>query len=349
MRTQHLSAWLLTLGVVLAAAGAARCARTSGSADVAATIGDLTITLADVDQRWSDADPASRMQVRQQTFDARTQALEQIVAEHLIEREARRRGIPAEQLLDVEIPKRTPQVTEAEIVAAYREAGDQVKDAKLDDLRPRIRDYLQEHRYGEALRAFVNELRQEATDVRVNLEPPRLAVQTAPTDPGRGPATAPVTIVEFSDFQCPYCRQAAPTLKKIQETFGDRVRLVYRDAPLPTHPEALVAAEAAQCAHDQGKFWEYHDVLFANQQALQRARLREYAAVVGLDERRFSACLDGGRFRADVERDLGDAQAYGIASTPTFFVNGRVVMGALPYERLEQIVEEELARHSVSR
>lgn len=344
MRTHHQSACLFMLALLLAVGGT-RCARTA-TADVAATVGDGTITLADVDQRWADADPASRLQVRQQTYDARTQALEQIIAEHLIEREARRRSIRAEQLLDTEIPKRAPPVTEAEIVAAYREAGDQVANTGLEELRPRIREYLQEQRYGEALRAFVGELRAESTDVRINLEPPRLSVQTSSTDPARGPATAPVTIVEFSDFQCPFCRQAAPTLQKIQKTFGDRVRLIYRDAPLPNHPEAFVAAEAAQCAHDQGRFWEYHDVLFANQQALERSRLTEYAAAAGLDQGRFSTCLEDGRFRTRVEQDLGDAQAYGIASTPTFFINGRVVMGALPYDRLERIIQEELARQS---
>jgi protein-disulfide isomerase len=173
---------------------------------------------------------------------------------------------------------------------------------------------------------------------------------SADDDPGLGPTDAAVLIVEFSDFQCFYCaRFATETLGQILNTYGDSVRLVYRDFPLTSiHPQAQKAAEAAQCAHEEGKYWEYHDLLFQNQQALDVVNLKAYAEKVGLDTEAFDDCLDSGRFASEVSKDLTDGQVYGVTATPTFFINGRLVRGAQPFSVFQALIEEELAKQQQS-
>jgi protein-disulfide isomerase len=162
----------------------------------------------------------------------------------------------------------------------------------------------------------------------------------------RGPKTAPVTIVEFSDFQCPFCSRVEPTLAQVTKTYGNKVRIVWKNYPLPFHDMAPLAAEAALAAGEQGKFWEMHDKLFANQQALDRTSLEKYAQELGLDLTKFRSALDGGTFKAAIAKDKAqaDALAKDGMGTPTFFVNGRKIAGAYPFESFRQVIDEELAK-----
>ncbi len=162
--------------------------------------------------------------------------------------------------------------------------------------------------------------------------------------PSFGSKTAKVTIVEWSDFECPFCSRVTPTLKQVKETYGNDVRVVFRHQPLPFHPNAKLAAEASMAAHEQGKFWEYHDKLFANQKALDRASLEKYAQELGLDVGRFKAALDSGKFRAKVEADASAGSAVGANGTPTFFINGREFVGAQPFDAFKRTIDEEIAR-----
>ncbi len=164
-------------------------------------------------------------------------------------------------------------------------------------------------------------------------------------DPARGPEDAAVTIIEFSDFQCPYCgRFFQQTLPQLMAQYGDRVRFVYRDFPLDQiHPNARNAAIAAECADDQGKFWEYHDVLFSNQQALGVADLKRYAEQLGLDVAAFSQCLDSQKYNDEVNADLRDGLQAGVTGTPTFFINGRRVVGAQPLQTFQTLIDQALA------
>jgi len=164
-------------------------------------------------------------------------------------------------------------------------------------------------------------------------------------DPIFGPADAPITIIEFSDYQCPFCqRWHAQVWPKIKETYGDKVRLVYRDFPLYSlHPEAAPAAEAANCANEQGKFWEYHDLLFSGELPLGRETYLAYAERLGLNQSQFTQCLDERRYRAEVEGDYTYAANLGINSTPTFFINGIALIGAQPFEIFQQVIDLELA------
>ncbi|RKG93714.1 thioredoxin [Corallococcus sp. CA053C] len=162
--------------------------------------------------------------------------------------------------------------------------------------------------------------------------------------PSFGPATAKVTIVEWSDFECPFCSRAVPTINRIKETYGKDVRVVFRQQPLPMHSHAKDAAQAALAAHEQGKFWEMHDKLFANQRALDRASLDKYAEELKLDMNRFKAAVDGNKFNAQMEADMAAGSAVGANGTPAFFINGRFLSGAQPFEAFKPIIDEEIAK-----
>ncbi|QSQ27030.1 thioredoxin domain-containing protein [Pyxidicoccus parkwayensis] len=166
-----------------------------------------------------------------------------------------------------------------------------------------------------------------------------------PSDsPVFGPANAKVTIVEFSDFECPFCSRVVPTLTQIKQTYAKDVRVIFRNQPLPFHPSAKPAAEAAMAAHAQGKFWEMHDKLFTNQKALDRASLEKYAKEIGLNVAQFKADLDSGKHKAKIEADMSAGSAVGANGTPTFFINGREFVGAQPFESFKKVIDEEIAK-----
>jgi protein-disulfide isomerase len=196
-------------------------------------------------------------------------------------------------------------------------------------------DRLAQRRFG-----FLAELRARIPS-SIALLPPRVAVDVAGS-PSRGPADAPVTIVEFSEFQCPFCRRVLPTLRAVEDRYRGRIRLVFRHFPLARHKDAPKAAEAAECARDQGRFWEMHDRLFENAERLGVADLKRHARAVGLDGPAFDGCLDSGRHEGRWRRDLADAESYGTSGTPLFFVNGRLVSGAQPFAVFARVIEEEL-------
>jgi protein-disulfide isomerase len=185
-----------------------------------------------------------------------------------------------------------------------------------------------------------------ATDPDAISPPPLddMLVQDVPIDddPLLGPSDAPITVIEFADFQCAACQRADQILKQVIEKYPDKIRLIYRDFPLSG---SSLAAQAAQCAHDQDKFWEMHDLLFANQHALAADNLKDYAARLGLDVQQFNACLESARYAEEIRKDIADGQRYGVVSVPTFFVNGRQFRGALPMIEWQQIVDQLLEAH----
>jgi len=215
----------------------------------------------------------------------------------------------------------------------------------LEAMAPAINRFLTDQRRAQAREAILDELRKKGPAIRVALEAPRLNVAIAASNPTLGRATAPVTLVEFSDYQCPYCQRVEPTLKRLREAYGDKIRFVWKDFPLTQiHPQAFKAGEAAHCAGDQGKYWELHDVLFNKQQELQPPDLKRHAAELGLDANAFNQCLDSSKHGARVRDGVSEGGALGVNSTPTIFINGRRLSGAQPYEAFTAIIDEELAR-----
>jgi protein-disulfide isomerase len=176
------------------------------------------------------------------------------------------------------------------------------------------------------------------------LEPQRTDIATA-GHPARGPATAPVTIVEFSDFECPFCSRLSPTLKAVEKNYPLQVRIVYRQFPLRRiHPLAEKAAEASLCAGEQGRFWEMHDSLFGDQEHLTVDALKARAVTLNLDTARFNACLDSGKEVAAIDKDIAEGMKAGVTGTPTMFINGRMMVGARPYSDIQAVIEDELQR-----
>ena len=308
-----------------------------------ARIGDIVVTLGDLDDAWQQNDAASRMRLLQQIYETRRRALDIVIGEHLIEREAAQRGMTREELLEAELPSRTPPITDAEIDQIYERNRNAFQDRTLDQMRSEIRAAMEQQRPSQALHQFMRELRDSAVDVSVTLAAPRQTIEVLPEDPSRGPEDASVVMVEFSDFQCPFCRSATDALDELAERYDGQIRFVYKDYPLPSHAEAFKAAEAGNCAHEQGMFWEFHDKLFASQESLDVESLKTYAAELGLDSERFAGCLDEDRHADRVQQDLQIGRQYGVSSTPTVFINGRIVTGAVPVETFDAIIQEELA------
>ncbi|MFH1256350.1 MAG: DsbA family protein [Candidatus Diapherotrites archaeon] len=177
-----------------------------------------------------------------------------------------------------------------------------------------------------------------------NNNPAQPTGNLADDDAVRGAADAKVTIVEFSDYQCPYCGKAEPTVEQILKDYDGKVKLVFRDFPLSFHQYAQKASEASECAGEQGKFWEMHDMLFANQSNLTDAELKKYAADLGLDTAKFNSCLDSGAMASEVQKDFEDGQAAGVSGTPSFFINGQILVGAQPISEFKKIIDAELAK-----
>jgi protein-disulfide isomerase len=162
--------------------------------------------------------------------------------------------------------------------------------------------------------------------------------------PSKGPKSAPVQIVEFSDFQCPFCGRVVPTVKQIEDKYGNKIHFAFRNFPLPFHQHAQLAAEAGEAANAQGKFWEMHDKMFANQQALDRASLEKYAGEIGLDVNKFKADLDSGKYKDAINKDVEYAKTVNVNGTPAFFINGHFINGAMPFEAFAQVIDAELQK-----
>jgi protein-disulfide isomerase len=345
VRIMKIFATTTAILLLLACSAPAQQTQSLQPSDVAARIGNRAITVKEIDDKWRAAAPADHAQAVQKIYDGRKEALDSIVADMLIEQAAKAKGANPAQFTEAEIARRVKPATEEEVVAFFQENQAQMQGRGLAAMGPAIRRYLDDERRSSAYQAFVAELRKAGPPVSMVLDAPRFTVSVAPDDPSLGAANAPVTLVEFSDFQCPFCLRVAPTLKRLRQTYGDRIRIVWKDFPLTQiHPEAFKAAEAAHCARDQGKFWEYHDVLFANQQALQPESLKKYAADLGLNTGTFDTCLDTAKYGDRIQEHMGIGNGLGVGSTPSTFVNGRLVSGAVPYETFAAIIDEELER-----
>jgi len=232
---------------------------------------------------------------------------------------------------------------EHETYEVRKERLDQLIEAKLWELEASLRAIEVpelKRQLGEEREAFLAALRRKY-DVRVALQPPRFAV-SGQNRPVRGRLDAPVTLVEFSDFECPYCKSFQPTLREIQSRYPDQVRFVFKHNPLPFHAKARLAHLAALCAGEHGKFWEYRDRLFEGDGGLEEEALVRYAQELGLETESFGRCLDEERYASVVDEDLSEGEQLGVHGTPTFFVNGRMLSGAKPFSSFSKIIDEEL-------
>ncbi len=280
-------------------------------------------------------------QLRLQEYDVKSKALENLVNQKLLEAEAKKKGIPTEKVLEQEVDAKVAEPTEGELQALYIVQKQQL-GKPFDEIKVQLLQLLKKSRIQEAREGYYKRLREQ-DGVSILLQKPKVQVAYDPARL-RGDPKAPVVIVEFSDFQCPYCQSVQPTLKTLLAKYEGRVSLAYRDLPVrDIHPQAQLAAEAARCAGEQGKFWEYHDLLFANQNKLDRPGLVDLAHGLKLDEKQFDSCLTSGKYQAQIEQDRQLGLRAGVAGTPGFFVNGNLLSGNLPQDAFEKVIQAELA------
>ena len=306
--------------------------------DPVALVNDEPITIDEVEKPLG----AQITKLEEQIYALKRQRLEGIIQTRLLAKEAAKRGLSIPALLDAEVTSKISPVSDQEIDTYY-----QANKARYpgDNYRQTIQSQLHNQRRGARQQAFIQSLRAQANIV-INLKPPPVyrANVSAQGAPVRGSENAPVTIIEFSDFHCPYCKQVQPTLSRILSEYGDRVRLAYRDFPLDQlHPSARKAAEAARCANDQGKFWEFHDKLYAGGTDASPETLTRFAREIDMDVVAFQQCVAIGKHRSAIDRDIQEASSLGVTGTPGFFINGRLVSGAQAYEGFAQVINEELA------
>jgi protein-disulfide isomerase len=297
-----------------------------------------TVTLKDVDATIT----AQLKELDKKKFEMRQQAAEQMALQAIVKEEAAKTSQTEEAWLKAQIDGKLPTPSDADIKKVFDENKDKMPPGStLDSMREQIIGFLnQDARRTQALKVF-DELKTKA-GYQMLMEEPR--VKVAATGPARGPADAKITIVEFSDFECPFCSKAEESVTEVEQKFAGKVRVVYRHFPLSFHSHAQKAAEAAACAEEQGKFWEMHKQLFANQRSLEVADLKSHAAAVGLDAAKFAECLDGSKTKDKVEADAKAGAEAGVNGTPAFFINGKVISGALPFSEFEKVINAELAK-----
>lgn len=279
--------------------------------------------------------------VQERVYALRKQDLDLKINDTLLTAEAQKRKITSRALLEAEVTAKVPRVTEAQAQEFYTQNKERIS-GEFAQTKDQIIQYMQENKEQEATLAFAEQLRR-ASVVQINLIAPESPVFQISTDdqPYKGNANAEVTIIEFTDFQCPSCAQLHPVIERLVSEFGNRVRLVVRDFPLSQHADAPKAAEAAEAAREQGKYWEYVALLFRNQSALEVNKLKQYASELGLDRARFDAALDSSKFAGKVERDVTEGQRFGVNGTPTFYINGKRA-SERSYEGLKVAIEAAL-------
>jgi protein-disulfide isomerase len=311
-----------------------------------AKIGAETIKAGELDDSVKKDLAQLDQQYQEQRYQLRRQALESMVRKRAFEAKAKQQNMTPEDYLksvSQELQAKVPQPADEEIRALYdrAKAGGQQLPA-FDQVKEDISRFIRNQKAQAASAEFYEQLKKEM-NIEVLLPPyeaPKVAVDAS--GPSKGPATAPITIVEFSDFECPYCVRAEPTVKELLAKYPGKIKLVYRDFPLPMHARAPKAAEAAHCAGDQGKYWEMHEKLFANATKLELTDLKGYARDVGVDGGKFDRCLESGEKAQVVEKNKKAGEDVGVTGTPAFFINGRSLAGAQPLEAFTAIIDQEL-------
>ena len=341
-------ALLLAFGWMLAVGDSLQAENPPAPTSQAAVVSGQVITVAEVEAKA--ADRLEQLDLQRQQMEMRfnqerqntlIQVVGEMVEERLLALEATAAGKSAEELLAENV--KGGEVTDADVDAFYAQLQQQRPQGlpAKDAIAAQIRTHLQGQKAQEARETYLDSLR---TKYKVETFLTEARTEVAAEGPAKGPATAPVTIVEFSDFECPFCARVVPTLDQVKEKYGDQVRIVFRQYPLDMHPNAAKAAEASLCADEQGKFWEMHDAMFADQKKLAVADLKATAGTLGLDAAAFGSCLDSGKHAPRVKADMKAGTLAGVSGTPALFVNGRFLNGAVPFETIAEVIDEELAR-----
>lgn len=295
------------------------------------------------DQLIGDAQ-IEMMQLKKQEYDLKMQQLQKLLEEKLLGAEAKKAGLPsAQDFINKNILKGDIKISDAEYKKFVKEKN--IPESNINDqVKERIFAYMKEQKRGELVQAYVAKLSKNAP-VEVYFSKPKSNLQVdAGNSPFAGGEKAKVTIVEFSDFQCPFCSRAADTVNQIKKKYGNKIKIVFKHFPLPMHQQAMPASEAAMCVYEQSKdkFWKMHDILFKHQDKLSNDDLAKHAKEAGADEKKFKECFDAKKYAETIQKDLAYGEKLGVRSTPTFFINGQILSGALPIEQFSEVIDEEL-------
>jgi protein-disulfide isomerase len=308
---------------------------------VVAKIGDEVISESQLEAMVG----SSLVSLRQQIYDAQVSKLEDEIYRRLLQKAAAEEGMTEGDYLKMHVEQKVGEPDEGEVAqlmsqfrARLAEDDAQARQQVVQALKQRENQRLSE----ELRRALFAE-----AGVRILLEPPRVEFSVAEGTPSRGAADAPIVLIEYTDYQCPYCTRIQPTLNELMKRYEGKLLHVFKNLPLPMHAEAPLAGAAALCAQDQGKFWELHDWLFVNQRSLSRETIVAAAGNLGMDTEVLASCIDEGTYASRVKAETAEAQSYGITGTPGFLINGRVITGARPIEVFEEIIDDELLRKGV--
>jgi len=326
-----------------AATASTTASAASGSETLAATVGGVPITMEELDKAASN----QLAKIRQQEFQVRNDVLSGMIQQKLVAKEAAARKVSEAELMKAEVDSKAVAPTQEEVAQYYEKMKARMGGKTLDEVKGDIENALKIQKGNERRAQFFTELSAK-NEVKILLDPPRATVTLRPGNPVKGPADAPITIVEWSDYQCPFCKRAHPTVEQVLSEYKDKVRFVHLDYPLPFHQAAMPAAEAVHCADDQGKYWEYHKNLYEAPGDLSAADLTKRAADVGLDGAAFKACTDSKKHGGLVKNNYDDGAALGVTGTPAFFINGRMLVGAQPIEQFRELINDELARKGMS-
>jgi protein-disulfide isomerase len=336
---------LLLLAALPAAAACSRsqavstppAAQSGEAGQVVAEVDGARITRGELDKKAAE----SLIALRQQEYETLRRALDEMIVDRLVEKEASARGLSRQALLKAEIDDRVPPPDPGLLDMVYEQHKQRFRGKTREEMGPELARAVREQGLSARRGAFHDDLRSRA-QIRVTLEPPRAQVAVPADAPALGPPTAPVTIVEFSDYQCPYCRRAQGTVEELLAKYKDKVRFVHRDFPLDGHTQALPAARAARCAAEQGKFWDYHRGLLNAPGDFSEQDLKGRAASLGLDGGKFGSCLESPHHEKAIRASVEDGARIGVTGTPAFFINGRMLVGARRIEEFQEIIDAEL-------
>jgi protein-disulfide isomerase len=304
---------------------------------VVATVGDKKITLKEVDEGANE----QLAELEKKKFEARRQKIEQLIIDSLVKAEAAKKGMKEEEWFKTQVEGGTTPPSDAEVMAFFEQNKAQMPPgASIETIKPQIIAFMTQNQTREKARKIFEDLKK-AANVQILFKEPRKQVEAK--GPSRGPENAKVTIVEFSDFQCPFCSRAHDTVEEVMQAYAGKVKLVFRQFPLDFHADAPKAAEASLCANEQGKFWEYHSALFKNQSKLKEDDLKEHAKGLGLDAGKFADCLGSGKMATPLKEDMAAGKKVGVSGTPAFFINGVMLSGAQPLEEFKRVIDAELA------
>jgi len=334
---------LVPVSLLLAAILVSGCQKVDGAK--IAEVNDQAIWASDL-QKYAGRELSVE---RENLYKLEKQKIEEYITAFLLTQEAKKRGVSVETVLDQEVNSKILPVGDDEIEVFYKSNKARIP-MDLDKVREEIRGYLHNEKIKAQKALFFKSLRSKAKVVTYLKPPPVFRAELSIAgEPFKGSEKARVTIVKFEDFQCPFCKQVQPTFNELLSRYNGKVRLVHKDLPLESlHPQARQAAEAGRCAYEQGKFWEYHDKLYANSPKGSIDDLKSYAKEVGLNVDSFDRCLASGKYKAVVQTDLNEGAQLGLTGTPTFFINGREISGNQPLEAFEAIIDEELGGRNIA-